>query len=83
VFGEEYRPVKIETKLHTYSDHTSDFMFDKSLNYQLHALVRKYSHDRPALVFCATRKGYVSAVHFVLYASNDARAAPKQRRKSW
>lgn len=57
IFGEEYRPVKINKIVYGYRNSTdNDFMFDSSLNSKLLEILRQQSHGKPVLIFCATRK---------------------------
>ncbi|KAF3761849.1 P-loop containing nucleoside triphosphate hydrolase protein, partial [Cryphonectria parasitica EP155] len=56
VFGEEFRPVKLEKKVHGFNVKMSDYAFDSYLNSQLWEYIKMYSQRKPMLVFCMTRK---------------------------
>lgn len=72
VFGEEFRPVKLQKHVVGYTTHTNDFAFEKALDSRfvvsahcdlfmlitsrLPDVISKYSHRKPIMVFCATRK---------------------------
>lgn len=55
-FGEEFRPVKLQKHVHGFDDPGNDFAFDKTLSSKLPALISKYTHKKPIMVFCFTRK---------------------------
>ncbi|QDS75045.1 hypothetical protein FKW77_006241 [Venturia effusa] len=56
VFGEEFRPVKLQKHVVGYNTSSNDFAFEKSLEAKLPDVIAKYSHRKPIMVFCATRK---------------------------
>lgn len=55
-FGEEFRPVKLQKHVHGYEESGNDFAFDKNLSSKLPSLIAKYTHKKPIMVFCFTRK---------------------------
>ncbi|KFY73080.1 hypothetical protein V499_06836 [Pseudogymnoascus sp. VKM F-103] len=55
-FGEEYRPVKLQKHVHGFDSTINDFAFDSYLDGKLPALIAKYTHKKPIIVFCFTRK---------------------------
>ena len=57
VFGEEYRPVKINKIVLGFKTSNNPYTFEKMLNYKLTEVIRTYSEDKGALVFCQTQKG--------------------------
>lgn len=61
IYGEEYRPVKVERLVLGYNMAKNEFIFEKNLNYKLAELISKYSDERPSLIFCQTQKGTVNA----------------------
>lgn len=61
IYGDEYRPVKVERIVLGYNMAKNEFMFEKNLNFRLAELINKYSDDRPSLIFCQTQKGTVTA----------------------
>lgn len=56
---DDMRPVKLQKIVLGYSHPggTSQFHFEMSLSYKLHALLFKYADGKPTLIFCSTRKG--------------------------
>ncbi|NXA70674.1 HFM1 helicase, partial [Mohoua ochrocephala] len=60
---EDQRPVKLRKIVLGFpcSDNQTEFKFDLTLNYKIAGIVQTYSEQKPALVFCATRKGVQQA----------------------
>ncbi|KFQ28265.1 putative ATP-dependent DNA helicase HFM1, partial [Mesitornis unicolor] len=60
---EDQRPVKLRKIVLGFpcSDNQTEFKFDLSLNYKIASIIQAYSEQKPALVFCATRKGVQQA----------------------
>ncbi|KAJ3595533.1 hypothetical protein NHX12_004836 [Muraenolepis orangiensis] len=56
---ESYRPVKLRKVILGFpcSSNQNYFKFDLSLNYKMANIIQTYSDQKPALVFCSTRKG--------------------------
>ena len=54
-FGEEYRPVRLETKVLGYDPAKNDWMFERRLNERLYEVVLNHFQSKPALVFCSSR----------------------------
>ncbi|CAG5896937.1 unnamed protein product, partial [Menidia menidia] len=56
---ESHRPVKLRKVILGFpcSQNQSEFKFDLSLNYRMANIIQTYSDQKPALVFCSTRKG--------------------------
>ncbi|KNC99300.1 uncharacterized protein SPPG_09286 [Spizellomyces punctatus DAOM BR117] len=62
VFGEEFRPVQLQKEVFGYySNNNNYFSFENSLDYKLIEVIGRYSHNKPTLVFCATRKSVINA----------------------
>ncbi|EFX04375.1 dead deah box DNA helicase [Grosmannia clavigera kw1407] len=61
VFGDEYRPVRLEKIVHGYVLSGNDHSFDSVLDNQLPKIITRYSQKKPVLVFCFTRKSCESA----------------------
>jgi ATP-dependent DNA helicase HFM1/MER3 len=55
-FGEEFRPVKLQKHVHGFEGNTNDYAFDSFLDSKLPTLVAKYTHKKPIIVFCFTRR---------------------------
>ncbi|KFY60026.1 hypothetical protein V497_03915 [Pseudogymnoascus sp. VKM F-4516 (FW-969)] len=55
-FGEEFRPVKLQKHVHGFDSNINDFAFDSFLDGKLPTLIAKYTHKKPIIVFCFTRK---------------------------
>lgn len=68
VFGEDYRPVKLERHVFGYPQSANSFLFDFSLNEKLPELIKQYSEGKPTLVFCNTRKSTVAACELLAKA---------------
>ncbi|NXT48581.1 HFM1 helicase, partial [Pluvianellus socialis] len=60
---EDQRPVKLRKVVLGFpcSDNQTEFKFDLTLNYKIANIIQTYSEQKPALVFCATRKGVQQA----------------------
>ncbi|XP_009952005.1 PREDICTED: probable ATP-dependent DNA helicase HFM1, partial [Leptosomus discolor] len=60
---EDQRPVKLRKIVLGFpcSDNLTEFKFDLTLNYKIAGIIQTYSEQKPALVFCATRKGVQQA----------------------
>lgn len=57
VYGDEVRPVPLDVHVRAYPPTNTDFLFEKKLDDHLPAVLAAYASGRPALVFCASRKG--------------------------
>ncbi|XP_019386675.1 PREDICTED: probable ATP-dependent DNA helicase HFM1 isoform X3 [Crocodylus porosus] len=60
---ENHRPVKLRKVVLGFpcSGNQTEFKFDLTLNYKIASVIQTYSEQKPALVFCATRKGVQQA----------------------
>ncbi|KAF1564276.1 UNVERIFIED_CONTAM: putative ATP-dependent DNA helicase HFM1, partial [Eudyptes robustus] len=60
---EDQRPVKLRKIVLGFpcSDNQTEYKFDLTLNYKIASVIQTYSEQKPALVFCATRKGVQQA----------------------
>ncbi|KAK2822171.1 hypothetical protein Q5P01_022236 [Channa striata] len=56
---ESHRPVKLRKVVlgFPYTPNQTEFKFDLSLSYKMANIIQTYSDQKPALVFCSTRKG--------------------------
>eukprot|EP00954_Amorphochlora_amoebiformis_P027817 1388029-Amorphochlora_amoeboformis.AAC.1 len=68
IFGSEHRPVPLKHHVVGKRSHHkgNEFLFDKSLNYQLWPMIKRYSSNKPTLVFCSTRKGCEAAAKAII-----------------
>ncbi|RDW88705.1 hypothetical protein BP6252_00737 [Coleophoma cylindrospora] len=64
-FGEEFRPVKLQKHVFGYEGAANEFGFDKVLDGKLPNLIGKYSHKKPILVFCMTKKSCETAAEIL------------------
>ncbi|KAH3678531.1 hypothetical protein WICMUC_001548 [Wickerhamomyces mucosus] len=66
VFGEEYRPVRLDTKVLGYKQSTNDWVFDGMLNCKVIELLKTYNKNRkPVLIFCPTRNSAISTAKYL------------------
>lgn len=55
-FGEDFRPVRLQKHVHGFDGNKNDYAFEKMLDGKLPNLIEKYTHKKPIMVFCLTRK---------------------------
>ena len=56
VFGEEFRPVKLQKHVYGFEGNANGFAFDTMLESKMLVLVAKHTHKKPIMVFCFTRR---------------------------
>lgn len=56
IFGESFRPVKLQRYVHGFDAMMNEFAFEKGLDRKLPGLIQRYNEKKPILVFCYTRK---------------------------
>jgi ATP-dependent DNA helicase HFM1/MER3 len=56
-FGEEMRPVQINTIVNGYGASKNDFLFERGLNDKVFQVVAQHWNQKPVLAFCSSRKG--------------------------
>ena len=63
IFGEEYRPVKVERIVIGYkrNKNQNEFVFEKYLDYRVSGIIEKFSEGKPTLIFCQTQKGTINS----------------------
>ncbi|KAJ4393931.1 ATP-dependent DNA helicase MER3 [Gnomoniopsis smithogilvyi] len=61
VFGEEFRPVKLQKFVHGFDAKLTGHAFDTYLNSRLWKYIEMHTQKKPMLVFCITRKSCRSA----------------------
>lgn len=69
-FGEEMRPVQIATHVRGFPAAKNDFLFERSLNDRVFAVVLEHWAQKPVLAFCSSRKGAPRAAHCAVPAAN-------------
>lgn len=85
VFGEDFRPVKLQKFVHGFDAKLSDHAFDSYLNSQLWKYIEMHTQRKPILVFCMTRKSCLSAAQELAKHWNQRQpsarlwAQPRQR----
>jgi ATP-dependent DNA helicase HFM1/MER3 len=56
MFGEEFRPVKLQKHVYGFEGHTNDFAFERILDKKMPDLIMKHTKGKPMMIFCFTRK---------------------------
>jgi ATP-dependent DNA helicase HFM1/MER3 len=56
IFGEDFRPVKLQKHVYGFEGQMNDFAFEKVLDGKLPNLIMKHTAKKPIMVFCFTRK---------------------------
>ena len=69
VFGEELRPVPLETTVLGFPSPRKTWFFEKELNRNLLDVVQEYGGLRPTIVFCSSRKGAQEAAQAIADAA--------------
>lgn len=66
--GEKYRPVRLRRVVlgYNWSEQSSDFKFDISLNYKIASIIHTYSENKPTLV---VRLGFTAANQIAISGS--------------
>ena len=59
-FGEEFRPVRLQKHVVGIPYKGNDFGFESACDPRLQDIIAKYSHKKPIMVFCITRKSAVN-----------------------
>ncbi|XP_044252465.1 probable ATP-dependent DNA helicase HFM1 [Tribolium madens] len=81
-FSDDFRPVRLNKIVMGYSEppKSTPFKFDLTLNYKLHSLMMQYSHGKPTLIFCSTRKIVeMTARHIFQHLTISLKPEQKQR----
>ena len=60
IFGEDFRPVKLQKHVIGLAYKGSDFGFEGVCDPKLPGIISRYSHKKPIMVFCITRKAALS-----------------------
>ena len=56
-YGEEMRPVQIQTIVKGFPPAKNDFLFERRLNEKVFSVVQEHWGQKPVLAFCSSRKG--------------------------
>lgn len=70
IFGEEFRPVKLQTHVRSFRDGTNDFMFNKFLKDHLYSVVLEFYCGKQTLVFCSSRDSALQCAKALVSQSN-------------
>lgn len=87
IFGQEFRPVKLQKFVYGFDKRMNDFQFDEFLNQQLYPHIAKHSEKKPVLVFCQSRKGCQKAARKLAEEWNERQPqvrpwpGPKQQQR--
>ena len=76
-FGEEFRPVRLQKHVMGLSYKGNDFGFESACDPKLPGIIAKYSHKKPIMVFCITRKSATNTAK--LLANVWATKGPRDR----
>lgn len=74
-FGEEFRPVRLQKHVVGISYRGNDFGFESACDPRLPDIIAKYSHKKPIMVFCFTRKSAANTAKLLanVWASKGSR----------
>ena len=76
-FGEDFRPVRLQKHVVGIPYRGNDFGFETACDPKLPDIVGKYSHKKPIMVFCITRKSAANTAK--LFANLWASKGPRDR----
>ena len=76
-FGEEFRPVRLQKHVVGLSYKGNDFGFESACDPKLPGIIAKYSHKKPIMIFCITRKSATNTAK--LLANVWATKGPRDR----
>ncbi|KAH7107592.1 Sec63 Brl domain-containing protein [Auriculariales sp. MPI-PUGE-AT-0066] len=75
-FGEQFRPCQLQRIVYGFArKQQNDFMFQKALDYKLFSIMSQHAANKPALVFCPTRKGAFQTAEQLMKDFNAAKTA--------
>ncbi|XP_012911614.1 probable ATP-dependent DNA helicase HFM1 isoform X3 [Mustela putorius furo] len=79
---ERHRPVKLRKVVLGFPcrSNQTEFKFDLTLNYKIASVIQTYSDQKPALVFCATRKGVQQAASVLVKDAKFIMAVEQKQR---
>lgn len=68
-FGDEIRPVKLQTVVRGYTPTKTDFLFERRLNTFLPGVIAEFSSGQPAMVFCRWLSTCSLAANIAIFGS--------------
>ncbi|KAJ3394049.1 Sec63 [Lobulomyces angularis] len=71
VFGEEYRPVPIQREIITINVKNS-FQMENASSFKTMEVIKKFSDEKPTIIFCPTRKSTLQTADFLSKEINKA-----------
>ena len=74
-YGDEVRPVPLDVVVRGYPPTQTDFLFERRLDEHLPTILTEFGDGRPALVFCASRKGAESTARSLATPTASRRGA--------
>ena len=74
-FGEDFRPVKLRKHVIGLAYKGNDFGFEGACDTQLQDIIERYSHEKPIMVFCITRKSTINTAKLLarIWAGSGSR----------
>ncbi|KAL1988357.1 hypothetical protein VTN96DRAFT_10040 [Rasamsonia emersonii] len=60
LFGEEFRPVKLQKFVYGYQSNGNNFAFDRVCGTKLPEIIAKHSNRKPIMIFCCTRNSAIA-----------------------
>ena len=75
IFGEDFRPVKLQKHVIGIAYGGNDFGFEGACDAKLPGIIAKYSHKKPIIIFCITRSSTINTAKVLanLWASKSPR----------
>ena len=56
-FDETFRPVPLTVHIVSYGPSKNSYLYEKHLDPKVPDIIRRYSNNKPSLIFCASKKG--------------------------
>lgn len=69
VFGEEFRPVKLQTHVRSFRDANNDFLFNKFLKQHVFGVIQEFYRGKQTLVFLGSRDNALQTAKELVMAS--------------
>ncbi|KAK9833183.1 hypothetical protein WJX74_009492 [Apatococcus lobatus] len=70
-FGDEMRPVPLQTIVKGYVPSKTDFLFETRLSDFLYEVIHQHSAGKPTLLFCSSRKGTCDTAQHLLNTTSN------------